>query len=150
MKNNRIKIAVAIFGSRISPRFDCAPSMLIAERDRDRIIKRREIHTEGLTALERIKRLRQLQIKVLICGGIDKHSVQMIEALDIMIYSWITGEYEDGLTCFLNGKLASGNIMGPGGISRGRWRFRRWRQNLKRGGARCRIVTEEDQDGYRG
>ncbi len=149
MTKNRLKLAVALFGSRISPRFDCAPLMLLVEKDEAGFGPRLEMDTEGWTATQRIKRLSQWQINVLICGGIDEYSFQIITANKIRIYSWITGEYEDALSCFLAGKLASGHIMGPGGTFRGQWGFRRWRQDTNRGGVRCRIETEEDQDGCR-
>jgi len=150
MNKNIIKIATAIFKSRVSPRFDCAPEMLIIEKNNSDISERRKINTEGLTALERIKQLNKWDINVLICGGIDEQSMQLIGANNIKIYSWITGEYEDAVSSFMTGKLASGNMMGPGGISQGKWRFRRWRRDSNRGGARCRIKTEKGRGGRRG
>ena len=149
MNNKRLKIAVAVFGSRISPRFDCAPTMLIVEKAGSGLGQSRKVDTEGWPAGKRLKRLGQWQVGVLICGGIDEHSLRMISASNIRVYSWITGEYEDALSCFLSGRLASGNMMGPGGTFRGKWRFRRWRQETNRGGARCRIRTEKDQGGSR-
>ncbi len=146
----KIKIGVAVFKSRISPRFDCAPQMLILAEDSIGFTERRIIDTEGWTALERIKKLNELQVKILICGGIDEHSRQLINAGNIKIYSWITGEYEDALSCYLAGKLASGNMMGPGGTSRGKWRFRQGRMDANRGGVRCRTKTEKGRGGSRG
>ena len=144
------KIAIAVFGSRISPRFDCAPTLLVVRIGDGKEVSRKEFATEGWTSMERIQKFCQLGIHVLICGGIDQRSFRKIQSCGIKVFSWVTGEFEDGLSCYLQGKLASRNMMGPGGSCRGQWRFGRWRQDGKnRGGLRCRMEIEQDQDGCR-
>lgn len=150
MEKNRSKIAIALFGTRISPRFDCAPTLLVVHVSAAGAGQRQEFATEGWTPMERIQKICRLGVHVLICGGIDQRSFRQIQSHGIKVFSWITGEFEDGLSCYLQGKLAPRNMMGPGGSCRGQWRFGRWRQDGKnRGGLRCRMEIEQDQGGCR-
>jgi hypothetical protein len=60
----------------------------------------------------------------LICGGIDRLSRQQIGLNRIEVYSWVTGEINDAVSCFLRNGLNSGTILGSNGKKEGRWQFR--------------------------
>jgi len=120
-----MKIAIALFGTRVSPRFDCAPAFRVIETDDGEILNSEDISAEKWNVWDRIKKLNELSVEILICGGIDGFSAQQISGHGIRIYSWITGKAADALTCLLRGELESGFMMGPGGRCCGRWRFGR-------------------------
>ncbi len=117
------KIAIALFGSRVSPRFDCAPAFRVVETDDGKILNAEDISAEKWNVWDRIKKLSELGVETLICGGIDCFCAQQISRGGIRIYSWITGEADDALSCLLRGELESGFMMAPGGRCRGRWQF---------------------------
>ena len=117
-----MKIAIPLFGTRISPRFDHTKKFLLVSAENGKIIDRQELLTEGWTSLTRIKRLRELGVDTLICSGIDCFSARQLDFYGVRIYSWVTGEVEDALRCFLEGKLESGTMMGPGGRQCRMWR----------------------------
>ena len=79
------KIAIALFGSRVSPRFDCAPRFRIVELDNGTINISREVYTENFDAGERIDKLRELGVTTLICGGIDIFSAGQLDHHGIKI-----------------------------------------------------------------
>jgi predicted Fe-Mo cluster-binding NifX family protein len=119
-----MKIAIPLFGNRISPRFDCAQEFLIGVAVDGVVLERQELPAEGLSALARVGKLLELGVDTLICGGIDRISDQQLRRHGIRIYAWVTGEVEDALTCFLSGKLEPAIMVGSGGRCRGRWRFK--------------------------
>ena len=121
------KIAIALFGSRVSPRFDCAPRFRFVELDNGTINSSREVYTENFNAAERISKLRELGVTTLICGGIDMVSAGQLDYHGVKIYSWITGQADDALECLLQGKLQPGFMLAAGGRCCGRWRFRQGR-----------------------
>ena len=118
-----MKIAIALFGSRVSPRFDCAPRFRIVETDDGEIRDTKEIDTDKCDVIDRIKKLAESGVDTLICGGIDGFSVSQLDYHGIKIYSWITGQADDALNCLLKGQLESGFMMAPGGRCGGRWRL---------------------------
>ena len=118
-----MKIAIALFGSRVSPRFDCAPTFCIAETRDGKILNTEDLSAEKWNVRDRIKKLSELGVETLICGGIDGFCAQQISDHGIGIYSWITGEADDALGCLLRGELKSGFMMGPGGQCCGRWQL---------------------------
>ena len=118
-----MKVAMALFGTRVSPRFDCAPGFEVIEISDGDISARTHLDTRGMAIPDRLKKLAELGVETLICGGIDARSAEQLEFSGIKIYSWVTGEAEDALSCLLEGQLESGLMMGEGGRCCGRWHF---------------------------
>ena len=95
----------------------------IVESENSEIINSKNIATENLNVADRIEMLDELSVNILICGGIDGFSAQQLNFRGVRIYSWITGEAVDALSCLFKGQLESGFMMAPGGCCNGRWRF---------------------------
>ena len=119
-----MNIAIPLFDMRISPRFDCAKSFLIATAENGEVIERKELPTGYKTPLERANQLYDLDVDTLICGGIDEVSARRLISHHVRIYSWVTGGAEEAMYSLLRGELESGIMVGPGGRRRGRWRLR--------------------------
>jgi len=119
-----VKIAIPLFGTRISPRFDCSQTFLVIEVEHGQSVQKQKVLVCESSPIKRIRNLAVLQIDILICGGIDAFSERQLYLHGIRVFSWITGEAEDVLCCFLEGKLESGMMMGADGRCCGRWRFR--------------------------
>lgn len=119
-----MKIAIPLFDTRVSPRFDCAQKFLVLWIENGQVLRRQVLLLKERVLIERIKKLAELKINALICSGIDGFSERQLFLHGIKVFSWITGEIEDVLRCFLEGNLESGMMMGAGGRCCGRWRFR--------------------------
>lgn len=119
-----MKIAIPVFDKRISPRFDCAQRFVIAVVENGEVIEREELPAALWTPLERVKKLSDLGVDTLICGGIDEVSARRLIFHRVRIYSWVTGKAEEAIYSLLRGELESGIMVGPGGRRRGKWRFR--------------------------
>ena len=128
------KTAIALFGTRVSPRFDCAPAFRVVETDKRQILNSKNVSVQEWSVMERVKGLSELGVKALICGGIDGFSAQQLSLHGIRVYSWITGEAEDALAALIKGELESGLMMAPGGRCCGRWQFGDARSGRRRRG----------------
>ena len=100
-----MKIAIPLFGTRISPRFDYTRSFLLVRVENGEIIERQELSVEDWTPPTRVRKLSELGIDTLICGCIDRASAQQLSSNGVRIYSWVTGEACDALRCFIQGRL---------------------------------------------
>lgn len=129
-------VTIALFGTRVSPRFDCASEFQVVEVQDNEIVGSQIISAKSWGNADRVNKLLELGVDVLICGGLDMVSDQQLKHHNIKAYSWITGEAADALDCLLQGKLQGGFMMAPGGRCCGRWRFGK---GHGRGGGRRRF-----------
>ncbi|MCP3951803.1 MAG: hypothetical protein GY697_06220 [Desulfobacterales bacterium] len=140
-----MKIAIPAFHSKVSPRFDTAQELVLLEVINGNIIKRERQPLKAYSAAGKIKNLLKQGVDTLICGGIDRLSRQQIGFNRIEVYSWVTGEIEDAVSCFLRNGLHSGTIFGNNGKREGRWHFRQrgFLRNVLQKGAN-RVNAEAD------
>ncbi|MBU1699352.1 MAG: hypothetical protein KJ970_20245 [Candidatus Eisenbacteria bacterium] len=124
-----MKIAVATFGNRVSPRFDCAGAFYITTAKTGESADAAQFMTDGFSSQDRIRLLVDQRVEALICGAIDETSAHQIKQCGIALYSWISGTVEDSLRSYHRGELEPGMMMGSGGRCRGRWRMRGNRNN---------------------
>ena len=125
-----MKIAIPVFHTKISPRFDQTQGFVLLETESDRVVTRQNLSTRGWSVLEKMKQLLALGVDTLICGGIDRTSIQYLSDKGVIVYSWVTGEVNDAVTCFLNDKMEPGIILGSQGQMKGRWQFCQGRNHL--------------------
>ncbi len=107
-----MKIAVPLFGSRISPRFDCSNEILVVEAENSKVIHRMTLLIDNLTSFEKIKKLRELKIDAMICGGIDVDSEQRLTSNGIILKAWLSGDAMILLNQFITDNCKSNNITG--------------------------------------
>ena len=110
-----MKIAIATFATRVSPRFDCAQSVLVITIDEGEPPQRQQLAVGQWAPHERIDRLLELDVDTVICGGIDRWSVASLQSAGVTIYGWVTGEVEDALAAFLRGDLGAEAAKGGNG-----------------------------------
>ena len=105
-----MKVAIPLFDSRVSPRFDFAPMLLIAVIENGKVIDRKEYSLKNLHQIRRTAMLCELGIKVLICGGVSGFSKRLLVGNGIEVIPMVQGEVEEVINLFLNGKLSSAII----------------------------------------
>jgi predicted Fe-Mo cluster-binding NifX family protein len=117
-----MKIAIPTFGTRVSPRFDCAQAVLIVNVEEGESAEHEELMASGWAPHERINKLLELGVDTIVCGGIDAWSAESLQSAGVTIYGWVAGEIDDVLAALLRGELDSEAVMGAGG----RWGCRRF------------------------
>ena len=113
----RKKVAIPTFGTRVSPRFDCARAVLVVAIDDDKPSERQEFAASNWAPHERINKLLELGVDSIICGAIDCWSAESLRSAGVTIYDWVTGEIEDALAALLRGDLDSERTI----EASGRW-----------------------------
>jgi predicted Fe-Mo cluster-binding NifX family protein len=99
-----MNVAITVWGNRISPVFDSAQTLLIAEIREDQVVDRK-LQLFQVNMFDRCLRLlEELDVRVLICGALCEGPVRMLESHDIEVIAFITGEAEEILECFVQGK----------------------------------------------
>jgi len=111
-------IAIPIFSSRVSPRFDCAPAMLLATARNGRVVARETVPVKEGNPLSRINWLCRQGVRVVICGGLSRFSMRMLMDRGVQVFPWVVGDIDDALRLFLDQRLQPGLMIGPGGRGR--------------------------------
>ncbi|WP_136795636.1 NifB/NifX family molybdenum-iron cluster-binding protein [Desulfosediminicola ganghwensis] len=108
-----MKVAVTVWGKRISPVFDAASTLLIVEVDNGvqrggTFLKCICENTAGV-----IRTLRAADIEVLITGAICREAADSLEAAGVRLIPFVAGRVDHVLADFLEGKSLTGCRM-PG------------------------------------
>jgi len=106
-------IALAASQDHIATVFDSADSFVIINAGAPEIQKIEPL-PPGLSAMQMIKILRDLKIKVLLCGAISGFSQQMIEGADILVISFLKGDLKDVAAGFFANRLDDPAFCLPG------------------------------------
>lgn len=110
----KIKVAIPLFGTRISPHFTYADTALLVDIDNGSIGQSREIALGPSEELQRIQYLKSLAIDTLICGGISRVAESMFAGQGVEVISWVAGEARDALERFAGKGLVSGTCLCAG------------------------------------
>ena len=100
-----MRLAIPLFGPRVSPRFDCAPRLLVLSLKNGKVVSREEIPLNLLTAWQRVEKLKELGVQIVICGGIDEGSKCWLVDHKIQVVPLVTGEAGRVIKNFLAGRM---------------------------------------------
>ncbi len=125
-----MKVAIPVFGTRVSPRFDCGTALLVAEVRDGAVASSEQLPDAAANALERIAGLRELGVDTVVCGAITGFLLRHLTANGIEVHPWVFCEASEALAALARGDIPPSQSAGAG---RGRGRGRRCRG---RGGPR--------------
>ncbi|MFW6108505.1 MAG: NifB/NifX family molybdenum-iron cluster-binding protein [bacterium] len=125
-----MKVAVPVFGTRVSPRFDCGTGLLVADVADGTVTRSEHLPDATSNPLLRIARLRELGVEAVVCGAVTGFVRRHLVANGIEVYPWVFCEAGEALEALARGELSAG---APAGMRRGRGSGRRRRG---RGGPR--------------
>jgi len=104
-----MKIAIALFGNKVSPRFDFSPELWIVTENKGEVVHQEKISMKGLDIPQRMEQLALSGVKKLICGGIHDFSLEGLRNIGIDVFYNVIGEAGIALTLCLNGELQPGS-----------------------------------------
>lgn len=87
-----MKVAVALFGERISPHFASAPELLIVILQEGKVHSSGKVATVGMSSRERVLKLVSLGVDVLVCGGISRGVQMELERKGIKVLANMEGD----------------------------------------------------------
>ncbi|MDD2466323.1 MAG: NifB/NifX family molybdenum-iron cluster-binding protein [Desulfobulbus sp.] len=108
------KIAVTVWGQRVSPVFDSARTLLIAEINGKTLATTSLITFDPERPLELLHLLRAQQVMLIICGAVSEGPAAMIEAAGIQLIPFIAGDVQQVLEHFLKGRALNKSFRMPG------------------------------------
>ncbi|WP_457577595.1 NifB/NifX family molybdenum-iron cluster-binding protein [Desulfomarina sp.] len=99
-----MKVAITVWGNRISPVFDSARTLLIAEVEGDEIIDRRVERMDTTLFSRVLELLESLDVDVLICGALSMGTAALFDAIRIEVIPFLTGDAEEILSLYVDGE----------------------------------------------
>jgi len=109
-----MKIAIPVWEGKVSPVFDTASRLLVFDVEDAREIKRFQTSLDEKDLGRRCSRIKGLGIELLICGAISSQFRDMLMASGVKVISWISGQTEEVVKAYLNGKLCDPKFLMPG------------------------------------
>ena len=109
-----MRIAIPVWQNRVSPLFDTAAHLLVAESAGKKISKQEITSVESLTLFQRIDLLKKLNIDIFVCGGITGPILENIRDKNIKVIPFICGYVDKVLDALLKGKDIKVQFSMPG------------------------------------
>lgn len=108
-----MKIAVTVWGNRISPVFDSARTLLVAEVKDNKVVEKRyeSIDWNTVSVPEALK---EMGISVLICGAISRIPANGVASSGITLIPFVTGNAAQVLEMYLNNDPVPPSCFMPG------------------------------------
>jgi predicted Fe-Mo cluster-binding NifX family protein len=103
-----MKIAIPIFGNRISPRFDFSPELWLITVENGELVNQEKIPTANLNLPQRLEQITSNGVDKVICGGIDGLSRNQLGSRGIDVVQDVIGDADIVFDLFLRGRLRPG------------------------------------------
>ena len=92
-----MRVAVTVFGSTVSPLFDAAQLLLLADIEHGKVCKLRRESISSLDLTDRLLMLADRRVQVLVCGAISSLLHNALSQRGIRVYPWVSGEVDQVL-----------------------------------------------------
>jgi predicted Fe-Mo cluster-binding NifX family protein len=126
-----MRIAVPVWAGRISPVFDVARRLVLADCVEGAESRRSEVDLEDTEVPLRAKRVAALGVDVLICGAVSRQLTWLLAGEGVRVISQMCGRVDQVIQAYLSGGLGEGAFLMPGCCGR---HFRRHRRRRGGGG----------------
>lgn len=98
-----MKIAITVWGNRISPVFDAASTLLLVELGATEPLGRELKLFQPGRHDSFIALLVEKEVELLICGAMCENAVKRLEAAGVEVISFLTGEVDEFINGYLEG-----------------------------------------------
>lgn len=100
-----VRVAIPVFGGRISNRLDCSERFVLATVDAGRVASRESIRWVRTGPTSLITLLIDMGVDVLICNGITGFISRRLARTGIRVIPWVSGDADTVLDRFARGQL---------------------------------------------
>lgn len=115
-----MRIAIPTWQQRVSPLFDTAERIVIADVANGQITQLSEERISNSSLINRANYLAERKVDVLICGGISGIMVSFLMRWNINVISGTMGDINSVLDGYINNTLENRDFRMPGCRGRGR------------------------------
>jgi predicted Fe-Mo cluster-binding NifX family protein len=119
-----MKVAIMLYGTRVSPRFGYSQGVMVVEVSDHQEIRRKTLETDDYYPEQIPTVLGNEGVEVVISGGMNKHFQELFRSQGIQVIWGIIGEANDALAAFRDGQLTPGMGCCPEGRRARRWQRR--------------------------
>jgi len=109
-----VKLAVTVWGNRISPVFDAASTLLVAEIKDRKITRLYYTAFDPQSPADLISTLKKNHVSILVCGAISKPPASLILDQHIHLISLVTGNVRHFLDSFSQKQTVEKQYRMPG------------------------------------
>lgn len=109
-----MKLAVTVWGNRISPVFDAASTLLVAEITDKKISRHYYTDFDPESPMDLIHTLKKHHVNILVCGAISKTPASLILNQHIHLISFVTGNVRQFLDSFVPDRTVEKKNRMPG------------------------------------
>ena len=131
-----MKVGITVWEDRISPVFDAARMLLVAEVENAAVVSREYLPCRPERIGEFVRLLHSMEIREVICGAISQEPAGLLEANDIRLISFIAGRVETILDRYAGGHSVECYGM-PGGVGNNRAGRIDWYRDAAAKGVGC-------------
>jgi len=105
-----MKIAISLFGNKVSPRFDLSPELWIITEKNGEVVRQEKISLENFTISQRIEMLVLTGVAKMVCGGIHDFRLDQLRNMGIDVFHNVIGEADIALGNLLKKQLRPGSL----------------------------------------
>jgi predicted Fe-Mo cluster-binding NifX family protein len=116
-----MRVAMTIWGDRVSPVLDCSRNLLVAEIAGGEVVGRKTECFDAGSLPATLRELWQQGVQVLICGAVSQELATVIESCNVKLLPFVAGDVEKILETVAQGGSVSAFAM-PGCQCAGRCR----------------------------
>lgn len=109
-----MNVAITIWKHRISPVFDSARTLLIAEIKDNALVNTSYLTFDLDRPLELLRMLRDQKVGIIICGAISEGPANMLQGAGFELISFIAGDVRRVLETFVEGDPLGEDFKMPG------------------------------------
>ena len=113
-KGSAMKVAVTVWEDRVSPVFDSAKNLLIAEIENARVMKTRYQQFDPEMVFQLAQMLKDHQVDAIICGAVSEGPANLLEAAGFELISFIAGDVDQVLENFIKDQPVWTELIMPG------------------------------------
>jgi predicted Fe-Mo cluster-binding NifX family protein len=132
------RVAVTVWGRRISPLFDVSQRALLLTIRRGQPTEQEEVTLPGGSGEAKLAFIRNQGVDTLLCGAVSQALAARAATLGLRMIPFLAGQVADVLSAYVLGQLPKEELTMPGCHADGAWRIREEGGQPPGGGSRSR------------
>ena len=107
-----MKVAIPRLGDSVAPCFEYSATFAVFTIDHGHVVDQTDLPVHSREPLDRVRLLRDQHVDTIICGGVQDVYEDLLSASGVCLVTWVTGNVDDLLQQYLEGRLTGGKRYG--------------------------------------